>query len=111
MKTLDLPEWAFLDADNHTGNQLKGRDVLLHVRSNTMFEIFPKNKVKLNPDIPNRTFKVNNIFGIDEEFIIAIHYTLSDDVQDLFSKAIQFYAEWMNWNDRNMIQEDKTKLN
>lgn len=34
---LNLPEWAFLDADNHTGNALEGR-VLLHVRTNTVME-------------------------------------------------------------------------
>ena len=55
MKRLDLtlPEWAFLDAHNHLGDPLKGRDVLLHVRTNTMLEIFNSDdmQVQLNSDV------------------------------------------------------------
>ena len=32
---LTLPEWAFLDARSHLGDELKGRTVILHVRSAT----------------------------------------------------------------------------
>ncbi len=111
MKTLELPEWAFLDADNHTGNQLKGRDVLLHIRTNTAFEVFSKNKVKLKSNIPHRNFQVKNVFGVEEEFIIAIHFTFAQDTDEIFSKAIKFYTDWIHWTDRTIIKEDTAKLN
>lgn len=111
MKTLELPEWAFLDADNHTGNQLKGRDVLLHIRTNTAFEVFSKNKVKLKSNIPHRNFQVKNVFGVEEEFIIAIHFTFAQDTDEIFSKAIKFYTEWIQWTDRTIIKEETAKLN
>ena len=112
---LTLPEWAFLDAKNHTGDALEGRDVLLHVRTNTMLEFFSLDdlSLELNPEVKQREFTYKNYLGISETHVVAVHYSLTEfsDLEDVIDKAITFFTGWMDWMDKGIEQEDTYKHN
>jgi hypothetical protein len=112
---LTLPEWAFLDADNHTGNELKGRDVLLHVRTHTMIEFLniDDNMPQLAPGVKRMQFTYINKYGLEENYIAAVHYSLTEfsDTDEVIDKAIQFFKNWMTWMDSTIETEDKSKIN
>lgn len=107
---LTLPEWAFLDAHSHLGDQLEGRDVILHVRTNTILEVFDQNLVSLNPEIKMFRFKHKNHFGIIEPKIITVLYTFApDDIDEIMKKAAIWYCDYLDWTD-TAIEEDATGL-
>jgi len=112
---LNLPEWSFLDADNQTGNALEGRDVLLHVRTHTILEIFPADVMStfLDKNVVQRIFNYENMYGVDEKHVIAVHYSLAEfaDLDEVITKAVKFYSDWMNWMDGNIVDDETIKLN
>lgn len=112
---LTLPEWAFLDAKNHTGDALKGRDVLLHIRSYTMLEIFSTDltEVQLNKNVKVRSFTYTNIAGIEEKHLMAVHFSLSEyaELDAILDKAVKFYCDYLAWEDKNIINEHNSKIN
>jgi len=112
---LTLPEWAFLEASDHTGNALEGRDVLLHVRTHTMLEFFSENdlKVNLNPNVFNRRFTFKNSYGIIEHYKVAMHYSILEysNLDGIVNEAIEYFKDWMTWMDKSIEQEDNSKIN
>lgn len=112
---LTLPEWVFLDAANHTGDELKGRDVLLHVRTHTMLEFFNQTdeQMQLNRNVKQKQFYYKNKFGEIENYRVAVHYTLTEfsDTDAVIDKAIQFFKAWINWMDGNIEMEETSKHN
>ena len=49
---LALPEFAFVEGSGHENpNILEGRDVILHVRSASVMEVFERENVRLNPAV------------------------------------------------------------
>ena len=112
---LTLPEWAFLDAKNHTGDALEGRDVLLHVRTHTIMEFFSvdDNMPRFTEGVKRMQFVYTNQYGLEENYIVAVHYSLTEfaDQVDVLDKAIVFFKEWMDWMDKGIIHENITKHN
>ena len=110
-----LPEWAFLDAHNHLGDPLKGRDVLMHVRTNTVMEFFNTDdiNVELNKVVDFRNFTYKNGYGLIESYIVAVHYSLVEwgELAEVIDKAITFFCQWMYWMDKGIEQEDTSKHN
>lgn len=112
---LTLPEWAFLDANNQLGNPLKERDVLLHVRTHTMMEVFALDETTLElfPGLKKRDFTYTNSLGITEKHCLAVHYSLAlyDELEAALDKAVQFYCDYLSWEDNNINKEDTSKHN
>lgn len=110
-----LPEWAFLDANYQNGDLLKGRDVLMHVRTNTVMEFFNTDdiKVELNHDVNWKKFGYKNGYGVIENYIVAVHYSFVEwgELAEVIDKAIAFFCEWMDWMDKGIEQENITKHN
>jgi hypothetical protein len=117
MKKIDLtlPEWTFLDANDHSGNALEGRDVLLHVRTHTMLEFFNQSdqQIQLKPEVKQKQFYYLNKFGVNENYKVAVHYSLTEfsDTDQVIDKAIDYFKAWMTWMDESIIQEDTSKIN
>lgn len=117
MKQTDftLPEWAFLDAKNHTGDALEGRDVLLHVRTHTILEFFAvdDNMPRFAEGVKRMQFVYTNQYGLEENYIVAVHYSLTEftDQVDVIDKAITFFKEWMTWMDGTIEIEETSKHN
>ena len=112
---LDLPEWAFLEATSHLGNLLKDRDILQHIRSYTMLEVFAIDELKLqlNPDVKTRKFSYKNRFGIEENHIFVIHFSLAEfaELEDILDKAVKFYCNYLDWEDKTIVDESTSKHN
>ena len=103
---LNLPEFAFLDGNCHDGNTLHGRNVILHVRSASVFEIIESDNVHLKSDVQHQYFEYTNIYGVKEHFIAALHYSTTVDdlevLQDIFSRLIDWFKKNMRWEDENI---------
>ncbi len=114
-KDLTLPEWAFLDGASHLGNMLEGRDILQHIRTYTMMEIFPTDvmNVYLDKNVKVRMFTYKNSFGIEEKHLIAVHFSLAEfaELDQIIDKAVKFYSDYLAWEDKSIEQECKTKHN
>lgn len=112
---LTLPEWAFLDANYQDGNLLEGRDVLLHVRTNTMLEFFNIEDiyVKLDSKISWKKFTYKNGYGVIENYMVAVHYSFVEwgELDEVIERSINFFCHWMDWMDKGIEQENLTKHN
>lgn len=112
---LTLPEWAFLNANTHKGNDLSGRDVLLHVRSNTMLGFFNNDEtdIHMEPSVKSREFTYATKYGVKERYTVVVHYSLAEfaPLDDIIDKAISFYKEWILWMDISIENENNSKIN
>jgi len=112
---LSLPEWVFLDGNSHLGNTLEGRDILEHIPSFTILELFmlEEDGMVLNPPVKTKEFMYTNVFGDTEKHLVTIHFSLADDVEldQIMDKAIEFYRQFMDWEDQSLIIEETSKDN
>lgn len=112
---LTLPEWAFLDCQSHLGNLLDGRDVLQHVRSYTMLEVFASDEmeVKLKDGVKTKSFIYKNRYGIVENHLLVVHFSLAEygELDDILDKAVDFYSKYLDWEDRNIENESIANVN
>ena len=61
-------------------NVLDGRNVVLHIRSASIAEVFDWEDVALNPGVLAYRFTYTNIHGIRERKVIALHYSATLDI-------------------------------
>lgn len=113
---LDLPDFAFLDGNDGEKDNLDGRNVLLHLRSMSVIEIFEADKVLLKPGTLQREFTYINSLGIDEHLIAAVHICLTvDDEDDVFEEiltpAIRWYCNYLDHEDKAIFEGEIAKLN
>lgn len=104
MQELSLPEWAFLDAHSHFGDQLMNRIVILHIRSMTIIEILYGDQVLLNEGTFKVSFK-NSVTG--ENLIAALHFSTTLDrysdenmIKDILKKCASWYCDYCDWEDK-----------
>lgn len=114
-QNLTLPEWAFLDGATHLGNTLEGRDILLHIRTHTMLEVFAIDDLELhlNSEVKKKKFTYKNRFGITEKHCFVIHYSVAEfaNLDEVLDKAVKFYTDYLTWEDNNIIDEHTAKHN
>lgn len=98
---LTLPEWGFI-SDGGAPDPWAGRDVLLHVRSMTIFEFFKEDNVVLKEDVKHSYFwRKNLVTGQREGWVCALHLTtlLSDDTSGMLLKimeeAVTFFENYL----------------
>ena len=108
-----LPEWVFLDGDSSSGDTLRGRTVIQHVRSYTVMELIAFEEV-FESSIKGQTFEFTylNNFGNKERFMLAVHFTLAgeDDLPDIFKRTAAWFSGYMDWEDRNIIIEERARF-
>ena len=116
IKEFNLPEWAFLDAHSHQGDDLEGRTVILHIRSATIFEAVT-GEINLTSGAMTHKFKYKNRFGVIENHIFVLHYsaTLKSDIASIeeyvFNPAEEWYKKYLDWEDKGIAEERISKLN
>ena len=109
---LTLPAFAFLD-DAQTG-ELKDRNVILHVRSQSVIEIFEPENAFFTEDTLTYRFTYTNLFGIKETLVAALHYCATLDAaidrelikKEVLRPAAQWYCEYARWEDENITREE-----
>lgn len=110
IQKLTLPEFAFIEGYRHDETDiLDGRNVILHVRSSSVLEVFDLDSVVLNEDVLSFKFFNTNIFGVKEELIIALHYsTLDKDldrellINNVLKPAAIWYCDYCDWMDEDI---------
>ena len=113
---LTLPEFAFLDGNCHLGDTLQGRDVIFHIRSGSVVEIFPHENVLLKDNVLRFYFEYNNMkFNVKEKFTCALHYCLQSQlstnqiIENVLIPAVEFYKKYLAWEDDNIINDEIIK--
>lgn len=117
MKVIDLnlPEFMWMDGCEHD-TPTTGRNIICHVRSMTVVEVFEDDNVILKDDVVTYSFDHINTMGIVEYFTMAVHYsaTVADDVvmlRSIMAKCAKWYTDWMDWEDNNIVEEDISRWN
>lgn len=116
MVKLDLPEFAFINGSDHEpgGNPTEGRNIILHVRSASVLEVFERNNVVLNDDVLSFNFSNKNSFDIKEPMVIALHYSAKLDklvdsqfiIENVLKPAAKWYCDYCDWEDKNILENE-----
>ena len=110
-----LPEWVFLNGNSHLGDTLEDRDVLQHNESFTIMEFFDinDNPVELDSSVKSKEFTYTNILGEIEKHLVAVHYSMSADFElnRILDEGIEFYKQFMDWQDTSLVIEETSKDN
>lgn len=105
---LTLPEFAFVESSGHDGDQLRGRNVILHVRSASVVEVLPKEDFLGGvDDVLRYDFTHLNTYGVAEDIIMLLHYsaTLDKDIDkqliidEVMRPAAKWYSDYCDWED------------
>lgn len=108
----ELPEWAWLSAGDHeeNGDILAQRNVIYHVRSATVIEIFPEDKFVANPGVMTYKFKHYSALAGEERFIAVLHYSAldldKDQKRDILVHAALWFCKYCIWEDENISTDD-----
>ena len=114
---VNLPEWAWLSGGEHekNGDQLDGRDVVLHVRSASVIEFFEADNFVPNGNVQSHTFSYKNAYGQTERHIAVLHYCAGtqdkDIISDILVAATEWYCKYMEWEDNNIIADEIVRQN
>ena len=112
-----LPAFAFVESSGHDGDELRGRTVILHIRSASVVEIFDEENFFSKEDIITLRFYNRNLLGEKEYYIAALHYcaTLDENydkkaiMEQIVIPAAHWYCDHCTWMDQNMITGDEYK--
>jgi SRSO17 transposase len=112
---LTLPEWVFLDGNSHLGDTLENRVILQHVKSFTIIELYilMENAYKINPALKTKKFTYKNIADEKEKHLLVVLFSLAADYEldMIMENAIEFYKQFMDWEDASLIIEETSKDN
>ena len=118
---LSLPEWAWVSGGDHEPKDiLKGRSVILHVRSATVVEILERDTFIPAEDIPVYEFEYHNRFGATEQLVVALHYSVGIDIDfdseeeevlEIMRRAAEWYCSYCDWEDKNIETDDMAMFN
>lgn len=117
--SLELPEFAFLMGSGHEpkGDVLKGRNVLIHMRTASVIEIFHTENVALNEDVRTYKFFYTNRLGGKEKMIAALHFCKAEDYaydpdytrQYILRPAAVWFCQYCSWEDNQIPLDDIAK--
>lgn len=111
---LTLPAFAFVEGSWHEqgGDPLKGRTVILHVRSASIVEVLPRESylggeegvLKYN----FTHFNEDTLMG--EDYVMLLHYSATLDkeldrqlvIDEVMKPASKWYCDYCNWEDKNL---------
>lgn len=102
-----LPEWVFLDANCHTGNELENRTVIQHVRSYTIIEIVAMDELIASQfeNVQSKDMAYINEFGVAEHHKLLVHFSLASEdfqIQEVLTNAANWYYDYLQWEDNNI---------
>lgn len=110
---LTLPEFGFVSDD--LNGDLRGRNVIIHIRSMSIIEILEhKNVYYYEPDTLYHKFEYKNIFGEIEHLVALLHVCTTFDkeidgayiLDNIIKPACEFYMKFATMVDNEMQEED-----
>ena len=111
---LALPEFAFVEGSGHEHPDiLRGRNVILHTRTASVLEVLEWKMSAIKPEKLQQRFTYRNMYGLDEQLIIVLHYSATlDEVADrtmiferVINPAIEWYTHYLDWEDGNIAMD------
>lgn len=107
LTNLILPEFSFLDAHVNDVDELHGRNVILHIRSMSIIEVFDRESVFPNENVISYKFSYTNKYGIKEPMIALLHLSMTLDAnvdieiikEQIMKPAAQWYCNYCTWED------------
>lgn len=114
----ELPEWAWLSGGDHEegGDPIKNRNLIFHVRSASVIEIFPEMEFIANEGVLAYNFKHHSEIAGDEYNVAVMHYCAVPEVDDetkmdILKRASEWYKKYCVWEDSNIRMEEIAKYN
>ena len=114
VRDLILPEFAFVEGwGDH--DILNGRNVVLHTPTASVIEMLhEENALALRAEVPTHKFDYVNAYGIVEHYIAILHYSAKfyEDLdgelirQKVLTPAASWFCEYMEWEDKNILNEE-----
>lgn len=110
---LTLPEFAFLSDD--LNGELRGRNVIIHIRTMTIIEIIERENVLLyEPNVLYHKFDYENMFGETEKLVAMLHVCTTFDKildkeyikQNIIKPACEFYMKFATMADNEMLEDE-----
>lgn len=108
---LTLPPFAFVESGGHDGNELDGRNVVLHVRSASIIEMLPREDLvmTMSDDVITHEFSFVNYLGIEEHHVALLHYSGTLDavidrqiiIDEIMKPAADWFSLYCVWEDSN----------
>lgn len=106
---LYLPEFAFVEGSGHESpNVLERRNVIIHTCTMSIMEVFDRDGVLLNDDVPRFKFYNKNKYGIREPMVIALHRTAiprgegkeaGNVIKEVLKAGAKWYCDYCDWED------------
>ena len=114
MIDLTLPPFAWVSSGGHDGSNLDSRNVILHIRSMSIIEIFHYDDVVLNEEVLSYKFGYINRYGVKEKMIAALHHCSVLDpvadremiIEEIIKPAVDWYRDYCDWEDENIDNEE-----
>ena len=111
---LTLPEFAFLSDD--LNGELRGRNVIMHIRSMSIIEIIERENVYYyEKDTLYRKFDYINVWGEVEKLVAMLHVCATLDkvvdgdyiMQNIIEPACEYYMKFATMADQEMMEDDE----
>lgn len=109
-----MPEFAFLSDD--LNGELRGRNVIIHIRTMTIIEIIERENVLLyEPNVLYHKFEYKNIFGEIEHLVALLHVCTTFDkeidrvyiLDNIINPACEYYMKFATMADAEMLEENE----
>lgn len=106
-----LPAFAFVESSGHDGDVLQGRNVIVHIRTASIVEIFEEENFFPAEGTITFRFVNTNTFGVKEYLIAALHYSatldIATDKKEIIDRvmipAAKWFCDYCDWEDKNII--------
>ena len=117
--SLSLPAFAFIE-DAKPNEELQGRNVILHVRSMSIIEMFDVDDLlKVKDGVLRHDFDYIDQWGVVEHFAALLHLSTTLDpvadqaqlIQEVVRPACEWYTDYLEWEDHNIIDDNKNMRN
>ena len=107
IRDLSLPEFAFLDDDASDSPVLRGRTVILHVRSASVMEVLERDTARIKDGVLSYEFTNVTAHGVRQEYVLALHYCATLDaerdrgaiIRHIMKPAAKWYGDYCDWED------------
>lgn len=97
----DIPDFTLL-ADVAIGEvSLKGRLVIFHYPTHTILELVQSDDPIIKAISPKYEWERINRYGDIDRFTFIVHRYVTDNIDDVFEKAKEWYQSVMDWMDTN----------
>lgn len=112
-----LPDYCFLDGFSPDGNTLEDRTLIFDIKNSIIIEVLPLNDIfesNFERHILKKEFEYTNLAGIKEQHLLFAYLESADSFlnnQSILDKCWKWYCAYLDWEDKNIIDDHKSSKN